>query len=83
MEVYAMKIFVIPLVITLLAMGCASHSTNRQMSSLKKTQCSIKKHPKEYYYQIYHKEQLLFDHWYDEKYASQLLKQAIKKGQCN
>ena len=78
-----MNIFLVPLMMTLLAMGCASHLTDRKIASLKKTQCYIKKHPTKYYYQIYHKNQLLFEHWYDEEYASQLLKRAIKKGQCD
>ena len=61
--------------------SCSSSSRDRRALG-EASRCYLKKHSSRDYYQVYYKDRLLFDNWYDEDYAQKLMMQAIKRGSC-
>ena len=62
--------------------GCSSRSSGRKLTSMEDPKCHLKRHATKNYYRVYHRNKLLYEHWYEEKYAMQLMKEAMRMGQC-
>ena len=75
------KLIHISILLVFLA-GCSSGSLSRRIAS-SAGGCYLKKHPSRDYFQIYHRNELLYEHWYDEEYAVRLMDLALKRGQCH
>ncbi|MCY4644450.1 MAG: hypothetical protein OXB88_07510 [Bacteriovoracales bacterium] len=67
----------------ILLLGCSSKPLERNLASNRGLHCHLKKHPSKDYYQVYYKDRLLFDHWYDEAYAMKLMMRSAKMGKCD
>ena len=66
----------------LVLIGCASNDANRSIASVDESSCWLKKHKSKNYFKVFHKDKPLYEHWYDEAYANDLLSRSIKKGKC-
>lgn len=68
----------------LVLVGCSSSTKGeRGIASLNDSHCTLQKHSSKPYYKILYKGEPMYKHWFDEKYASELLQRTVTRGKCD